>query len=169
MRKPGGGMDRQQMKAKRGQAALEFLTTYSWAFLVIMVTLGSLYYFGIFDFAKFIPEKCLFPSQFGCIDFSMQQGSIAVKLANNMGESLSVTSFQITNDATPPVSCTTPSTPLSWQSGTTLDINFTSCSGGGLLSGEQFEARIRLLYYAPQTPSHPVHQVNGKLSGRVLS
>ena len=154
---------------KRGQAAIEFLTTYAWAFLIIMITLGSLYYFGIFDFQKYVPEKCLFPSQFSCIDFNLKQNAIAVKLANNAAESLTVTSVQITNDASPAVSCTAPSTPLFWQSGTTLDLNFTSCSGGGLLSRERFEARIRLLFYAPATSSRPVHQVMGKIGGRVLS
>jgi len=158
-----------QMTARRGQAALEFLTTYAWAFLVIMITLGALYYFGIFDFSKYIPEKCLFPSQFSCIDFSLQQDSISLKLANNAGESLSVTSVEITNDASPPVSCTAPSVPLSWASGTALDINFTSCSGGGLLPRERFDARARILYYAPATASHPTHQISGKISGRVLS
>ncbi len=156
-------------KTGRGQAALEFLTTYAWAFLVIMVTIGALYYFGVFDFSKYVPEKCLFPSQFSCIDFTLQSSSVSVKLANNIGEPLSVTSVQITNDASPPISCAPPPTPLSWGAGNTLDVNFTSCSGGGLLKGERIEARMRILYHAPATPSKPTHQITGRVSGRVLT
>jgi len=43
---------------KRGQAALEFLTTYGWAFLVILVMIGALAYFGVLDPTKFIPQRC---------------------------------------------------------------------------------------------------------------
>ena len=154
---------------KKAQAALEFLTTYAWAFLVIMLTLGSLYYFGIFDFSKYIPEKCFFPSQFSCIDFTMDSSSISLKLSNNAGEDLSVTSLQITNDADPAVSCAASPTPLAWIAGTALDINFTSCSGGGLLAGERMDAKVRILFYAIDTPSKPSHQISGRVSGRVLS
>lgn len=40
---------RLQKMNKKGQAALEFLTTYGWAFLVILVMIGGLSYFGVLD------------------------------------------------------------------------------------------------------------------------
>jgi hypothetical protein len=42
---------------KRAQAALEFLTTYGWAFLVILIMIGALSYFGVFNVDSFIPES----------------------------------------------------------------------------------------------------------------
>ena len=39
---------------RRGQAALEFLTTYGWAFLVILVMIGALAYFGVLDPERFV-------------------------------------------------------------------------------------------------------------------
>jgi len=45
------------MMAIKGQAALEFLTTYGWAFLVILVAIGGLSYFGVFDFSKYSPDR----------------------------------------------------------------------------------------------------------------
>ena len=59
-------------KEARSQAALEFLTTYAWAFLMIVITIGALYYFGVFDLSRLTPSKCLFPSQFECIDFATE-------------------------------------------------------------------------------------------------
>jgi len=44
----------------KGQAALEFLTTYGWAFLVILVMIGGLSYFGVFDFKSKMPDSCTF-------------------------------------------------------------------------------------------------------------
>lgn len=45
------------VKSKRGQAALEFLTTYAWAFLVFLIMVMALAYFGVLDPKKLVPEK----------------------------------------------------------------------------------------------------------------
>lgn len=156
------------MKSK-SQASLEFLSTYVWAFFIISITVGALYYFGILDFAKYLPQKCTFPSQFKCIDFSLNPADLRVKLANNLGEDIEVTSLQITNDAVPPVSCSPAPTPFDWAHSTDKEISFSSCAGGGYIAGERVELKISLAYFAVNTPSKPVHMVNGKINGRVTS
>lgn len=42
---------------KKAQSALEFLTTYGWAFLVILIMIGALAYFGVLDPNRFLPEE----------------------------------------------------------------------------------------------------------------
>jgi hypothetical protein len=153
---------------KKSQAALEFLTTYAWAFIVISITVGSLYYFGIFDFGKYLPQKCIFPSQFKCLDFSLMPTEVKIKLTNNLGENIRVTSLQITNDANPPISCTSPSA-FDWVYGTERDITFTSCSGGAYIPDTRVELRVAINYYAINTPSRPIHTINGKINGKVTS
>lgn len=155
----------------KSQAALEFLATYAWAFIVITITISSLYYFGVFDFSKYLPQRCIFPTQLKCLDFSLKPGEVRVKLVNNLGEDIKVTSLQITNDATPPISCptTNPIFPFDWTHSTEKDIAFTPCSGGAYIAGERAELRITISYYAVNTPSKPVHIINGKLNGRVTS
>ncbi len=152
----------------KSQAALEFLTTYAWAFIVIAITIGSLYYFGIFDFSKYLPQKCIFPAQFKCLDFSLKPGEVKVRLVNNLGEDIKVTSLQITNDAAPPISCTPPAG-FDWTHSTEKDLAFTSCSEGAYIAGERAELRVTIGYYAVNTPSKPVHIINGKINGRVTS
>ena len=155
----------------RSQAALEFLTTYVWAFVVIGITIGALYYFGVFDFAKYLPEKCNFPSQFKCIDFSLIPGQVKIKLTNNLGEDITVSSLQITNDATPPVSCSTtaPAVPFDWTASTDKELIFGSCSGGGYIAGTRAELKIAMTYFAASTPSRPNHLINGKINGQITS
>lgn len=152
----------------KAQAALEFLTTYVWAFFVIVITISALYYFGIFDFGKYLPQKCIFPSQFKCLDFSLKPAEVRVKLVNNLGEDIRVTSLQITNDASPPISCVLPSS-FDWTHATERDIIFTSCTGGAYIAGERVELRISISYYAVNTPSRPLHLINGKVNGKVTS
>lgn len=37
------------MKNKKGQVAMEFLLTYGWSFIMILMMIGALVYFGVFD------------------------------------------------------------------------------------------------------------------------
>ena len=165
----------------KSQAAIEFLATYAWAFMAIAVTMGALYYFGIFDFSKYLPQKCVFPLQFKCLDFSLKPTEVRLKLVNNLGEDICVTSIQITNDADPSVSCTPPSlTPVScpqayqpneldWNYAEEKVLTFSNCGGGGYLSDERVELKVTMTFYAMNTPSKPLHVINGKVNGRVTS
>jgi len=53
-------------KSKKGQAALEYLTTYSWAILLITVVLAALFWLGIFDPMSRVPESCSFQPGIKC-------------------------------------------------------------------------------------------------------
>ena len=59
------------MLGVRGQAALEFLTTYGWAVLVLLVMVASLSNFGILSPDRFLPERCLVGGGFSCGGFSL--------------------------------------------------------------------------------------------------
>ena len=153
----------------KSQAALEFLSTYAWAFIVITITISALYYFGIFDFGKFLPQKCIFQSQFKCLDFALNPSQVKIKLVNNLGEDITVTSIGITNDASPPVSCTLPVIPFDWTHATEKELAFTSCSGGAYLPDNRVGLKISLGYFAVNTPSRPTHTINGKINGKVTT
>ena len=60
---------------KKGQAALEFLTTYGWAFLVILVMIGALAYFGVLDPTKFLPQRCQFGAEMHCERFALDSAT----------------------------------------------------------------------------------------------
>lgn len=45
------------IKNKKGQGALEFLMTYGWAFLVIIVMIGALVYLDVLDPTRFTPDS----------------------------------------------------------------------------------------------------------------
>ncbi len=162
---------------RKSQAALEFLTTYAWAFVVISISVGALYYFGVFDLGKYLPQKCVFPSQFKCLDFSLKPTEVKAKLINNIGEDICVRSFSITNDASSPVSCPVVTSSLQlgacsasefeWERSEEQDLSFSSCAGGAYISGERVELKVSFSYYSLNTPSRPIHMVNGKINGRV--
>jgi len=85
----------------KGQAALEFLTTYGWAFLVILVMIGGLSYFGVFDFKSKMPDSCTFSGRdVECKSWQINNdsttGSGIQLLVKNLGEqSMYVRSIKI--------------------------------------------------------------------------
>ena len=87
---------------KRGQAAMEFLMTYGWALLVVLVAIGALAFFGVLDPGKFLPASCtLFPG-LGCNDFKIDGSTDTVTLIvqNGLGSDMSLTSFTASGDCT---------------------------------------------------------------------
>ena len=162
---------------KKSQIALEFLTTYVWALLVILITIGALYYFGIFDFSKFLPQSCVFPSQFECIDFSFVGDEVRFRLVNNIGETINVIGLEVTNEAANPLSCAvgtptpppSPTTPFEWENGLEANFVFNSCQDGAFLVGERTESKITVKYCSPATPGCPEHTIKGKIISVVNS
>ena len=99
----------------------------------------------------------------------MLPSEIRVKLANNVGEDIQVQSISITSDASPSIACISNSTPVTWVQATNLDFAFTSCTGGAYLPDQRIEVKISMDYFAINSPSHPLHKINGKIDGKVTT
>lgn len=56
---------------KKGQAALEFLSTYGFAFLIILVMIGALAYFGVLNPSNFLPDRCNVGPAWGCEEYNI--------------------------------------------------------------------------------------------------
>ncbi|RLG19397.1 hypothetical protein DRN67_02770 [Candidatus Micrarchaeota archaeon] len=63
------------MRKNRGQAAIEYLSTYGWAILVIVLVLAALMWLGIFDTQSRIPESCSFEAGINCESASLFAGN----------------------------------------------------------------------------------------------
>ena len=50
---------------KRAQSAMEYLMTYGWAILVVLIALGALFYLGVFS--PSVPNTCQFNTPFICV------------------------------------------------------------------------------------------------------
>lgn len=83
------------MMKKKAQGALEFLTTYGWAFLVILIMIGALGYFGILNPTRFLPERCNVNTEFSCEEFSLTRTGdttlqVDLVLENALGQAIVV-------------------------------------------------------------------------------
>lgn len=84
-----------KITGKKGQAALEFLTTYGWAFMVILVMIGALAYFGILNPQNLVRDQCMATAGFDCVAASIASptgttGVVNITFTNNIGKSLDI-------------------------------------------------------------------------------
>ena len=82
---------------KKGQAALEFLLTYSWAILVVIVIIGALAYFGVLNPENFIPERCTLSAGISCDDFVYDSNTFELQFTNAFGRSIEISSITLTS------------------------------------------------------------------------
>ena len=79
----------------RAQAALEFLLTYGWAIMVVLIAIAALAYFGVLSPDNFMPKRCVLEPGIGCTDFKVQQDSVTLVLKNGKGEDITITSVNV--------------------------------------------------------------------------
>ncbi|MBI3033676.1 hypothetical protein HYY72_00780 [Candidatus Woesearchaeota archaeon] len=94
-------------RSRRGQAAMEFLMTYGWAILVVLVVIGALAYFGVLSPDTLLPEKCTMPLQVTCKDHRVDKTASTIKmvLLNGAGRDMKITTVKVDADTLPAIGC----------------------------------------------------------------
>jgi hypothetical protein len=149
------------MRNKRGQAAMEFLMTYGWAILVVLIAIGALAYFGVLNPGRFLPASCTLSPGVSCDDFLVNEGitgtndnTITLNLRNGMGDDLGGVNITVTEPDGGTTLCTLVCTSASGCSGsdnnTMPDGELTSwtsatCTTVGT-AGSRFKADIVFNY-----------------------
>ena len=156
------------IKGSKAQAALEFLTTYGWAFLVIIIMIGTLAYFGILSPGKILPNRCNIGPEFECIDYqiSATANTFKIRLKNNAGEPLAVQSIILDSETSTKFACSTPaSNPPAWKSGEIIDFAWSGCNpaAAGMVAGEKGKVLLKISYYAVASGSTYAREVNGEV------
>ena len=128
---------------QKGQTSLDFLMTYGWALLLIVVVVGALFALGIFNVGSFIGPRATGFAQIGVLAWNINSaGALALRLQNFAGMDISVTnitasygtaaySYDITNVSIP--------------NGKTSDT-FNVGTIGGLAPGQYYTMPLRIIY-----------------------
>lgn len=171
---------------KKAQGALEFLMTYGWAFLVILIMIGALAYFGVLSPTKFLPERCTFGTQFLCKDYLLSYNSgaptVTLRLQNNLGQVIFVTSVDATSQegfggctATSLIDSTGNSaldtsgdgSVESISDGEYMDVVLDCTDTGGMTEESKYKVQVNLVYYAATSSSSFSHTVQGEVFANV--
>ena len=159
--------------SRSSQAALEFLTTYGWAFLVILIMIGTLAYFGILSPGKILPNRCNMGPEFECLDFqiSATDNTLKVKLKNNGGEPIAVQSIILDSETSTKFACSTPpANPTAWKTGEILDFTWSGCNAAatGMVAGEKGKVLFKLRYNSVSSGSGYSKEVSGEVFSGVI-
>ena len=84
---------------RKAQAAMEFLMTYGWALLAVLVVIGALAYLGVLDVEILLPERCTFAVPLNCDDQVVEGDKLQMVLLNGGGEGIRVRSIIAESEA----------------------------------------------------------------------
>jgi hypothetical protein len=145
------------MMNRKGQAAMEFLMTYGWAILVVLIVIGALAYFGVLNPTRLLPPKCTFPTGINCRDFvvSATNNRIDLKVVNGMGRDIEITLINASPQAGNPsnshceIDYAGAGTPLLIRNGHDADIQI-DCSAFTTLADSadaKYKWDLEMMYY----------------------
>lgn len=162
------------LKSIKSQAALEFLTTYGWAFLIILIMIGTLAYFGILNPSKILPNRCTLSTEFTCLDYQIAGGTtntFRIRIKNGVGEAIDVQSITLGSESTTAYTCLTPPPmPTGWKSGEIRELSWSNCNSAnaGIVSGEKGKVLLTLRYYGVVSGVNYVKESKGEVYSTVI-
>ena len=78
----------------KAQSAIEYLTTYGWAILVIAIVLAVLYELGLFSPSTYVHTSCVFEADFGCLGSTFtENGILTINVEQSTEGPINVTSI----------------------------------------------------------------------------
>jgi len=139
---------------KRAQAAMEFLMTYGWAILVVLVAIGALAYFGVLSPNKFLPTSCVLEPGISC-DHKVGASQTTLVLKNGLGKDITVGTIAVGD-------CSTAFN-QAFASGVQENFVLTGCSNGA--AGSRFNAAVSLNY--TESESGLSRTMKGTVAGKI--
>ena len=164
-------MEKKTAVLKKAQAGLEFLTTYAWAFVVILIVIGALAYFGVTNPSKVLPDRCNFGPEFTCVNYLIDatNSQVKIQLKNGMGNTVVANGFS-TSTENGALSCTDSTTVDPWVPGNYTDITFSSCNlatTGAFVSGQKEKLLVQFSWYDKKSGSGYSRTVKGEIFSTV--
>jgi hypothetical protein len=159
------------MIKKRGQAALEWLMTYGWALIMILVVIAAITYFGVINPKQHLPNRCLLSPEIECQAYGiyLEDNTILLRLKNNFGSSITVTDLELTAESANTLTCTNPSYPANWLYTNAIDLTFTNCNldDVGFSPGKSVKLGLYMSFYPVRFGSSYKNTVLGEIITKV--
>jgi len=143
---------------KNAQAALEFLMTYGWAILAVLLAVGALAYFGVLNPDRFFPNKCVLPKGITCLDYNVETYRVILVLQNNLGETITIDKVNVSANNQ---ECSDEQS-ITLNNHDKVIYTMTPCNNGA--SSQKFDGVISIVY----TPEDKLtHSISGTLKATV--
>jgi hypothetical protein len=156
----------------KGQAAMEFIMTYGWAIIALLVMIGALAYFGVLSPGKYLPEKCLFGPGISCKDYQIKHNGgnlqLLLTIENKMGDAIVLQGVNVTTVGGTTYTSTCagfPTTTLDNDGAAALTCNMGASTSPGV--GQQAKFNVIITYINIRGTYN--HSVSGEVQSKVQS
>ena len=147
----------------KAQAALDFLMTYGWALLIVVLVVGALFALGIFDIGTFMGNKTSGFTQIGVSGYKLDSaGTLTMKLKNLAGTNVNITQINATLGTTTVGNASVFSLANGKESAVFIVGNFSTAVP---TSGSSYSVKVAIVY--TDTSSGFSYQDSGTLVGKV--
>jgi hypothetical protein len=133
--------------------------TYGWAFIVLLVSIGALTYFGVLSPDNFFPQRCYFPSGITCIDHEVGASRINFVLQNNFGTAVTINNISASGKNTNACSDTEA---ITLQNNEKAVFTLLGCNNGNF--GQKYDGNINISF---SKESGLEHLMRGTLRGKI--
>jgi len=148
---------------------MEYLMTYGWAILVIIIVIAVLFYIGVLNPRNVTPTSCTFPPGISCSSFKLtEEGNLKLTIGQATGHRIHIVN----------ISCTQAQEPEYWHE---LNVTITNGQEGSLgsfscmdntgtgtpltgLAGETAKFKLWMSYQ--ETDTTETRLVMGDITGR---
>tara|TARA_Y100000310_G_scaffold338796_1_gene429496 strand:+ start:1956 stop:3086 length:1131 start_codon:yes stop_codon:yes gene_type:complete len=138
---------------KRGQVAMEFLMTYGWAIIIILLAIATLWMLGVFS--PSVSTTCQIEAPFTCQDAVVADNAIILKLGANRVQTANINNINVNGQACPLLT----NTQL-----TSNQITTVRCTGLSLDENEKVTVEISATY--KKQGGGLTHSIEGTVSGQ---
>lgn len=164
--------------SRKAQAAMEFLMTYGWAIMVVLIVIGALAYFGVLNPSSLVPERCSLTIPFDCraasatdAGFGAADDIIALSVYNVGTRDLTVTQATFSSDLLSADCVHIPATPYNINSGSTdqetiASVATDNCEFNNNAIGRKAKIAVEILYNYNDAPGI-INAMNGEIVAAV--
>jgi preprotein translocase subunit YajC len=83
---------------KTAQALMEFIMTYGWAILVVLIAVIALTYFGIINPQEALAKKCITAQGINCIAYKAQETKVTLNLQNKLNKEIKIKQIELADE-----------------------------------------------------------------------
>ena len=131
---------------RKGQSALEYLMTYGWAILIIIIVGGVLYYYGVFSPGQLVGESKVGFSKVQIDTWSVESGTDDINfiLENRAGKEINITEITVGSGTNEVTNALSPE--INLQAGERSE-SFETVNSPSIEQGETYKWDITITYY----------------------
>jgi hypothetical protein len=165
---------------RKGQAAVEYLTTYGWALLVLVIVVAVLFSSGLLSPNLALSEGCQFGTNVPCSFVAYDPGGatgathMSLRIFNGFSYRIKVVSLELrTADGSSSFTWSSNQPPFPLESGGNATLTGNLDKLLPVNSVQQFNGNLTYVSCAPEINGSDCgvlqHSITGKVNGKVLS